>query len=208
MPIATPAASWRCSPASMGGSPCSRAAPTDPNPRLQRRAAALPAHARFLVGQREACQLVTAEIDGTMTNLKPARLMSGFYLNELLLKLTERCDPHPEIFLSYAACVQALCDGEIEEAHSAPLREAFAERFGLWARTCQDRRGGCRWSPAATTGSPRRADRSPAWPRRRARSTANPWPICRPSVSTMSARCAMPSGCCARPSMPVSTAAP
>ena len=34
--------------------------------------------------------------------------MSGFYLNELLLKLTERCDPHPEIFLSYASCVAAL----------------------------------------------------------------------------------------------------
>jgi DNA repair protein RecO (recombination protein O) len=66
-------------------------------------------------GKGEACQLVTAEIDGSVTNLAPNRLMSGFYLNELLLKLTERCDPHPEIFASYAACVQALCDGEIEE---------------------------------------------------------------------------------------------
>jgi DNA repair protein RecO (recombination protein O) len=41
--------------------------------------------------------------------------MSGFYLNELLLKLTERRDPHPEIFFSYASCVQALCEGEVEE---------------------------------------------------------------------------------------------
>ena len=67
-------------------------------------------------GNGEARQLVTAEIDGRVTNLAPQRLMSGFYLNELLLKLTQRCDPHPEIFLSYACCVQALCDGEIEEA--------------------------------------------------------------------------------------------
>jgi DNA repair protein RecO (recombination protein O) len=67
-------------------------------------------------GNGEARQLVTAEIDGRVTNLAPERLMSGFYLNELLLKLTQRCDPHPEIFLSYACCVQALCDGEIEEA--------------------------------------------------------------------------------------------
>jgi DNA repair protein RecO (recombination protein O) len=66
-------------------------------------------------GKGEACQLVTAEIDGQVTNLPSNRLMSGFYLNELLLKLTERCDPHPEIFFSYALCVQALCDGEIEE---------------------------------------------------------------------------------------------
>jgi DNA repair protein RecO (recombination protein O) len=76
-------------------------------------------------GKGEACQLVTAEIDGRVTNLSPERLMSGFYLNELLLKLTERCDPHPEIFISYAACVQALCDGEIEE----PTLRRFEKRL-------------------------------------------------------------------------------
>ena len=42
--------------------------------------------------------------------------MSGFYLNELLLKLTERGDPHPEIFFSYASCIEALCAGASEEA--------------------------------------------------------------------------------------------
>ena len=67
-------------------------------------------------GRGEACQLVTAEIDGPMTSLPKQRLMSGFYLNELLLKLTERWDPHPEIFFSYASCMQALCEGEVEEA--------------------------------------------------------------------------------------------
>ncbi len=68
------------------------------------------------VGKTEACQLMTAEIDGALTRLHSERLMSGFYLNELLLKLTERCDPHPEIFESYASCVEALCAGESEEA--------------------------------------------------------------------------------------------
>lgn len=67
-------------------------------------------------GKAEACALVSAEIDGTHTNLSKERLMSGFYLNELLLKLTERMDPHPEIFYSYAACVEALCAGAGEEA--------------------------------------------------------------------------------------------
>jgi DNA repair protein RecO (recombination protein O) len=66
-------------------------------------------------GKSEAGQLVSAEIDGQVTGLAPSRLMSGFYLNELLLKLTERWDPHPEIFSSYAICVQALCSGDIEE---------------------------------------------------------------------------------------------
>ena len=76
-------------------------------------------------GKGEACQLVSAEIDGPVTSLAPSRLMSGFYLNELLLKLTERCDPHPEIFFSYAWCVQALCDGEIEE----PTLRRFEKRL-------------------------------------------------------------------------------
>ena len=76
-------------------------------------------------GKGEACQLVTAEIDGLMTSLSPNRLMSGFYLNELLLKLTERCDPHPEIFFSYASCVQSLCAGDLEE----PTLRRFATRL-------------------------------------------------------------------------------
>ncbi len=66
-------------------------------------------------GRSDAGQLVSAEIDGRSSSLSPARLMSGFYLNELLLKLTERWDPHPEIFGSYAECVQALCSATHEE---------------------------------------------------------------------------------------------
>jgi DNA repair protein RecO (recombination protein O) len=76
-------------------------------------------------GTSEACQLVSAETDGQTTHLKPERIMSGFYLNELLLKLTERRDPHPEIFFSYASCLQALCDGEGEE----PTLRRFEKRL-------------------------------------------------------------------------------
>jgi DNA repair protein RecO (recombination protein O) len=76
-------------------------------------------------GTAEACPLVTAETDGQITKLAPERLMSGFYLNELLLKLTERRDPHPEIFFSYASCVQALCAGEVE----APTLRRFEKRL-------------------------------------------------------------------------------
>lgn len=77
------------------------------------------------VGKTEACQLVWAEIDGALTRLGKERLMSGFYLNELLLKLTERCDPHPQIFGSYASCVEALCSGESEE----PCLRRFEKRL-------------------------------------------------------------------------------
>jgi DNA repair protein RecO (recombination protein O) len=81
-------------------------------------------------GRGEACQLVSAEIDGALTNLGNERLMSGFYLNELLLKLTERCDPHPDTFLSYAACVAALCAGESEEASLRRFEKRLLEDLG------------------------------------------------------------------------------
>jgi DNA repair protein RecO (recombination protein O) len=76
-------------------------------------------------GRGEACQLQGAEIDGAVTRLQAQRLMSGFYLNELLLKLTERFDPHPEVFGCYAACVRSLCAGELEE----PALRLFEKRL-------------------------------------------------------------------------------
>ncbi len=76
-------------------------------------------------GKGDAGTLVAAEIDGSRTHLGKERLMSGFYLNELLLKLTHRWDAHPEIFYSYAACVEALCAGAGEE----PALRLFEKRL-------------------------------------------------------------------------------
>lgn len=76
-------------------------------------------------GHSEACTLVTAEIDGDLTHLEHERLMSGFYLNELLLKLTQRGDPHPDIFFAYASCVESLCAGAPEE----PTLRLFEKRL-------------------------------------------------------------------------------
>ncbi len=76
-------------------------------------------------GKTEAGTLVGAELDGGRTSLTKERIMSGFYVNELLLKLTERWDPHPEIFCSYASCIEALCAGGVEE----PALRRFEKRL-------------------------------------------------------------------------------
>lgn len=81
-------------------------------------------------GRGEACQLVSAEIDGTASSLAKERLMSGFYLNELLLKLTERWDPHPEVFDAYAACLAALCGGEGVEASLRRFEKRLLDHLG------------------------------------------------------------------------------
>ena len=48
--------------------------------------------------------------------------MSGFYLNELLLRLLPRADPHPELYLSYARALESLA-GEALETRALRLFE-------------------------------------------------------------------------------------
>ena len=53
-----------------------------------------------------------AEWAGGQPMLSGAALFSGFYVNELLLRLLARHDPHPALFDAYAATLAALagCD--------------------------------------------------------------------------------------------------
>jgi DNA repair protein RecO (recombination protein O) len=81
-------------------------------------------------GKSEACQLVTAEIDGAFTWLPAQRLMSGFYLNELLLKLTVRRDPHPGVFDAYAQALRALGLGEGEEPNLRLFEKRLLHNLG------------------------------------------------------------------------------
>jgi DNA repair protein RecO (recombination protein O) len=66
----------------------------------------------------EAAQLTSAESDGgdRLPGLPPAALLSGFYLNELLLKLTTRHDPNSSLFDAYQCALQALGSGPPEPA--------------------------------------------------------------------------------------------
>jgi DNA repair protein RecO (recombination protein O) len=82
-------------------------------------AAALQAFQPILVswsGRGEAGQLTAAELVGEPTSLPAARLLSGFYLNELLLKLLHLHDPQLEIFNLYNVTVQTLKTGGDELA--------------------------------------------------------------------------------------------
>ena len=60
-------------------------------------------------GRGEAPSLTAAEPDGAMpAPLAAPCLMSAFYLNELLLKLTGVHDPQPALYAQYAATLQQL----------------------------------------------------------------------------------------------------
>lgn len=60
-------------------------------------------------GRGEAATLSAAEPDGTPSApLAADRLLSAFYLNELLLKLTVVHDPQPELFALYATTLEQM----------------------------------------------------------------------------------------------------
>jgi len=69
-------------------------------------------------GRSEAPQLTGAERGGEGPRLPPAALLAGFYLNELLLKLTTRHDPHPPLYDAYERALGAL-------RRSAPLERTL-----------------------------------------------------------------------------------
>jgi DNA repair protein RecO (recombination protein O) len=70
-------------------------------------------------GGGEVRLLRGAEWAGGAAMLTGAALFSGFYLNELLMKLLARQDPHPELFDAYAATLPSLASGDDAVAQAA-----------------------------------------------------------------------------------------
>lgn len=59
-------------------------------------------------GRGDAAQLTAAEANGEVAALPPGKVLSGFYLNELILKLTTRHDPQVQLFEDYAEALRRL----------------------------------------------------------------------------------------------------
>jgi len=72
-------------------------------------------------GSGELKTLIRAEWRGGLPLVGGSALLCGFYLNELLLKLLPREDPHPRLFAAYEAALAALAAGQ----EQAPLLRRF-----------------------------------------------------------------------------------
>ena len=85
------------------------------------RSVLMPFHALTLdwSGRADLKTLRTAEWRGAFRLLGGRALICGFYLNELLLKLLHRDDPHDALFDAYEQTLQALLNGA---DHAAALR--------------------------------------------------------------------------------------
>jgi DNA repair protein RecO (recombination protein O) len=62
-------------------------------------------------GKRELRTLKNAEWQGGQLPIAGPALMCGFYLNELILKLLPRDDPHPQLFQQYQQTLKELAEG-------------------------------------------------------------------------------------------------
>ncbi|MGB5245729.1 MAG: DNA repair protein RecO [Woeseia sp.] len=80
------------------------------------------------VARTELGTLTGAEMNGAPLALSGDALLSGYYANELLLKLMHRFDPQPEIFALYGRTIERLA-GTTEPA--VVLRRFEVELLGL-----------------------------------------------------------------------------
>jgi DNA repair protein RecO (recombination protein O) len=71
----------------------------------------------------EAGQLTGAERVQAPAFLAGDRMMSGFYANELLIKLLPRHDAHPALYDAYAAIVARLHDADADPARALRIFE-------------------------------------------------------------------------------------
>jgi DNA repair protein RecO (recombination protein O) len=76
-------------------------------------------------GKQELRTLHSAEWQGGQPQLQGTALLCGFYLNELLLNLMARDDPHEQLFEYYQQTLQRLAH---EQDHAATLR-CFEKRM-------------------------------------------------------------------------------
>lgn len=86
-------------------------------------------------GRSDLKTLTAAETVGDAAALRGERLYSGLYLNELLVRLLHRHDPHPQLFAAYSSALKGLAahgalDGLLRRFELA-LLEGLGYRLGF-----------------------------------------------------------------------------
>jgi DNA repair protein RecO (recombination protein O) len=82
-------------------------------------------------GSGDGGTLTAAELAGRPVPVAPACLMSAFYLNELVLKLLAREDPHPDVHEAYALALAALSEPATEHRALRLFEKRLLEATGV-----------------------------------------------------------------------------
>lgn len=84
-------------------------------------------------GRNELRTLIDAEWVGGMLPLERNALLCGFYLNELLVKLLARDDPHPALFDQYVDTLNQLAHNEPAQIVLRKFERALLKETGVAA---------------------------------------------------------------------------
>ncbi len=92
-------------------------------------------------GSGEVKTLAKAEWLGGMPFLNGEALLLGYYLNELLLKLLPREDPHAQLYDAYAVALQAISTGATETMELRRFEKALLAELGYGMTLARDAAG-------------------------------------------------------------------
>jgi len=99
-------------------------------------------------GRGEVRTLAKADWSGGQPLLHGPSLLLGYYMNELLLKLLPKDDPHPALFDAYADGVRALADAEADQASLRRFEIALLRELGYGLTLDRDAETGQAVDPA------------------------------------------------------------
>jgi DNA repair protein RecO (recombination protein O) len=86
-------------------------------------------------GQGELMTLTHVEAHGEIKNLSGDCLFAGFYLNELLMNLLQKWDPHHDLFHTYQQTLQELQLNQLEQKTLRSFEKKLLTElgYGLWS---------------------------------------------------------------------------
>ncbi len=99
-------------------------------------------------GRGDAAQLSAAEQDGEALPLPQRKVLSGFYLNELIISLTTRHDPQPRLFEDYAQTLRQLCTDTAPEPALRVFEKRLLTSIGYGIEFVVDPQGFYQFRPA------------------------------------------------------------
>lgn len=95
-------------------------------------------------GKNELMHLVAAEAKGSPLQLRGDCLLSGFYINELLMRILQKQDPHPRLFSHYMSTLKELTIFPLNQSVLRIFEKKLLEEIGY----------GLRWYEDFSTGQP------------------------------------------------------
>jgi DNA repair protein RecO (recombination protein O) len=90
------------------------------------------------VSRTELGTLVDVELASTMNSLSPHQMMSGFYMNEIILRLLHKHESHPDLFDSYDSTIIELSHNDSERTSLRYFEKTLLQSLGYGVIFDQD----------------------------------------------------------------------